>query len=103
MGRALDAATEGPRFALAVTTGALLAVLSPLVLLTAGEASATVGLAVVTLVLAALARLGENGALLSARVAVAGPPTRDEAPPVLAGRVTDRVHHPLRPRAPGPA
>ncbi len=45
----------------------------------------------------------------SRRVAVVagagGPtyPSGTDAPPVLAGRATDPVHHPLRPRAPGRA
>jgi len=82
-----------------VTAG--LALLAPMLLLTAVETPVTLSLAVATLVLAALVRLGEHGAVLAVRVTAVGPPTGDEVPPVLAGRITDPTHHPLRPRAPG--
>jgi hypothetical protein len=77
--------------------------LAPLLFLTAVDTSATVSLTVVTLVLAALVRICDNGAGLAARAVVTGFPTAGETPPVLTGRITDPVHHPLRPRAPGMA
>ena len=64
----------------------------------------TATLAIVTMALAALVRLDVRSVALAAaggRSATA--PARDAAPLVLTGRVTDPVHHPLRPRAPGMA
>ena len=108
MRRAMDDATAGPRTALAGTltlTGTIAAALALLLpsLLTAAEAPATVGLAVVALVLAALVRLGDHGAVLASRTVPTRTQTGRETSPVLTGRITDPVHHPLRPRAPGPA
>jgi hypothetical protein len=82
---------------------ATLAVLASLLLFTAVDPSAAVSLAVVTLVLAALLRLSDHGAGFATRAVVTGSPTTRETPPVLTGRITDPVHHPLRPRAPGMA
>ncbi len=60
-------------------------------------------LAIVALACAALVRVGSRtGALVTRTPALAFPDGGDR-PPVLATRVTDPVHHPLRPRAPGPA
>jgi hypothetical protein len=54
--------------------------------------------------LAALVRLDVRSvALAAAGARSATPPAREAAPLVLTGRVTDPVHHPLRPRAPGMA
>ena len=82
---------------------ATLAVLASLLFLTAVDTPAAVSLAVVTLVLAALVRLGDHGVGLGARAVVTGSPTAGETPPVLTGRISDPTHHPLRPRAPGMA
>lgn len=119
MGRALDTATARPRTApaaplaglvagplagpLAGTVAAALALMAPTLLLTAVDTPTTVSLAVVTLVLAALVRLGHHGVVLASRTVPPRIPTRGEMSPVLTGRITDPVHHPLRPRAPGPA
>ena len=105
MGEALDDARAGARLALASLVAASVAgcltLLAPTLLLAAGDSRATLCLVVVTLALAALVRLGENGALLGSRVAAVVSSARAEAPPVLTGRITDPAHQPLRPRAPG--
>jgi len=80
---------------------ATLAVLLPSLLTTTSHATGSVTLAVLTLAFAALARFGLRSVAFAARIKTLVPPTGDEAAPVLAGRVTDPVHHPLRPRAPG--
>ena len=103
MSPAPNLAATRRRVALASMGAAALAVLAPLLFLTAFDTPAAVSLAVVTLVLAALVRLGDNGFLLAAGAVVTGSPTARETPPVLTGRITDPVHHPLRPRAPGTA
>ena len=78
--------------------GAVAAVLG-----TALPASPGVAVAVVAAALATLLVLSMQQVYVALQVrpafafATAGPA------PVLAGRVTDPVHHPLRPRAPGPA
>ena len=64
---------------------------------------AAVTVAVLALALAAVARVCLQGAGLAARVATVAPWNSDEAASVLSARVTDTLHHPLRPRAPGPA
>ena len=59
-------------------------------------------------VLVALALTAAAVAVLLSHVATPAPGTlapharaADEVAPVLTGRVTDPLHHPLRPRAPG--
>ncbi len=103
MGPALHDVTTRRRVALVAMGTAALALLAPLLFLTAVDSSAAISLAVVTLVLAALVRLEGHGASLAARAVVTASPTAGETPPVLTGRITDPVHHPLRPRAPGTA
>jgi hypothetical protein len=105
MGPARDEATAGPRTALAgLVAGFLAAALALLApsLLSVGAPS-SVGLAMVALVLAALVRRGHHGAVLASRTVPTRFPATREASPILTARVTDPVHHPLRPRAPGPA
>jgi hypothetical protein len=97
MGRTLDATARV--FVSLAATG--LAMLVPTLLFAPVDGTVTVSVAVVALVLAAVVRLGDHGHLLAARLVTAGPPTAEVTPPVLAGRITDPVHHPLRPRAPG--
>ncbi len=96
-----DAGTRR-RATLASLGAAGLALLAPLLYFTAIDSSAAVSLAVLTLVLAALVRLADHGAFLADPIVV-GPPTAGQSPPVVTGRITDPVHHPLRPRAPGMA
>jgi len=103
MDRASYDATAGLRLALASLVAGAFALLSPVLLLGTVDAPTSVSLAMVALVLAALVRLGEHGTAVTGRLAAVRPPTRDETPPVPTGRITDPTHHPLRPRAPGPA
>ena len=95
-------ASMRPRGALA-GVGILLAFVLPLVLFTAVDATTPTSVALVALVLATLVGFADRGAQFAGRLLVARFHTADLAPPVLAGRVTDPVHHPLRPRAPGTA
>jgi hypothetical protein len=78
-----------------------LALVVPWLLSSPIDGTSAVTVAVVSLVLAALVQLAPGGHLMASRLVTAGPPAAGEAPPVLTGRVTDPVHHPLRPRAPG--
>ena len=96
-------ATERARSLLAGVVGAALVCLLPTLLASAVDAPAALTLAVVVLVLAGVARLGSRVGVLAARVVPATHGTGRQAPLVLAGRVTDPAHHPLRPRAPGMA
>ena len=89
------------RAVLTALLGAALAVVMPTLLSTGAETSGTVTLAVVTLALSALARSGTGAVPVLVRTRTLAPATADAAPVVLADRVTDPVHHPLRPRAPG--
>ena len=100
MSRASDDATARARLALVGMVCGLFALLLPSLLTAAPDASGVVALAALTLALAALVRLGA-WCVLAGRTPATVPVARDEAPPVLRGRVTDPVHHPLRPRAPG--
>jgi hypothetical protein len=88
---------------LALVTGVLGVALAAVLptLFTAAADAPSAGVAVLTLALAALLAVATRQVLLAAclrpiaTVAASGPP------PLLPGRVTDPVHHPLRPRAPG--
>lgn len=93
-------ATVPVRAVLATVVGAVLALLLPSLSGTA-DTSATVTLALLALAVAALAGSATRLGVVLAGSHAAVPPTCDDAPPVLPGRVTDPVHHPLRPRAPG--
>jgi hypothetical protein len=101
MSRAPHDARTRRRATLASLGAAGLALLAPLLFFTAFDSSAAVSLAVLTLVLAALVRLADHGAVLADPIV--GPPAAGQSPPVVMGRITDPVHHPLRPRAPGTA
>jgi hypothetical protein len=103
MGRRLGAATALLRLALAVAVGSAVALLMPSLITTAADTPAAVVLAAVVIAVAAVTRLDSRLATLVTRAQGRHPATGDEAPFVLAGRVTDPLHHPLRPRAPGPA
>ena len=104
MGRAPDDATAGRTALAGLVAGSLAAVLALLApSLLSAVAPSSVGLAMVALVLAVLVRRGDHGAVLASRTVPTRFPATREASPVLTCRVTDPVHHPLRPRAPGPA
>ena len=90
--------------ALVGTACALLVMLAPSLLATSAAESTPLTVAIVTMALAVLVRLDlRSVALAAAGARSATPPAHDAAPLVLTGRVTDPVHHPLRPRAPGMA
>ena len=92
--------TRAPEAA-AVLLAAALALLLPSLVTT--DTPAGIGLAVVALALAALVRFRTFAGALSARPTTPAYAAGREAPPLLSGRATDPVHHPLRPRAPGTA
>ncbi len=94
-------ATVRLRAVVTALVGAALTVVMPSLLSTGAESPGAVTLAVVTLAFTALARRGGGALPLVVHVRACLPQTGDDAPPVLAARVTDPVHHPLRPRAPG--
>lgn len=108
MDRAVEGATARflarfPALAVALVVavlGVVLGVVMP-TLLTTGAEAPSAGAAVLALALAALLALGQRRASLAASLhrvpAIAG----DGPPLLLPGRVTDPVHHPVRPRAPG--
>ncbi|HET7193964.1 MAG TPA: hypothetical protein VFI99_03135 [Nocardioides sp.] len=96
----MSAAAAGFRLAVALLVGAALASLMPSLGATVDSSSAAVllGLVVAT---AAMVVFGRSVAMTPPGVVALRSPTVDEAPQVLAGRVTDPLHHPIRPRAPG--
>ncbi|MET0998737.1 MAG: hypothetical protein ABWX73_08505 [Marmoricola sp.] len=101
MSRAREQATVPGWAAQASVLGVVLAVLLPSLLVTTDlPLSAT--LALLTLALAGLAALGALGLARSSTLVAAGA-TDDGDVLLLPGRVTDPVHNPLRPRAPGQA
>ena len=90
-----------PRAALALMAGAVVACLVPSLLTTAADPSGTVAVAL-ALGIAAVVRLGSRHAVIAFATEPATVSSDDVRAPTLSGRITDPVHHPLRPRAPGP-
>lgn len=103
MSEALDSATPRGWVAVTLLTSSMLILLLPSLLMGSSDSAGSVALAVAALGFASLCRLGTRHQLLASRTRVMAVPRRAAVVPVLAGRVTDRVHHPLRPRAPGRA
>lgn len=100
MARTFDAAARG-RLALVV---ALLGLASVLTAASVAPTMTTQALVVLTALSAAAALAGTQAVLTlpGAGLRSLRPPRRASAVPlVLAGRTTDVVHHPVRPRAPG--
>ena len=95
------AARARVRLALVFLVGCALGVLVPSLVTATGEASSAVVLTAVALTLASVLAFG--GHATAQAVAAPSPPPcpAQQALPLLGGRVTDPVHHPLRPRAPG--
>lgn len=89
------------RFALALLVGGTAALLVSSLMGTSVDASVAI-LAALVVTLAASLGVGH---VATAMVVGLTPPPRsaDGSLVVLAGRVTDPVHHPIRPRAPGMA
>lgn len=97
-----DAVTPRLRFALAVMAGGMVALLTPSLLATTVDAP-TVVIAALVVALTAAAGLNHHVATLATRSLASSPRPSDDALVYLAGQVTDPVHHPIRPRAPGMA
>ncbi len=101
MGREREQAGAGALAPLvAIVSAALVFVLPSLLLTTPDAAGPVAALAVLLVGLAALAQHEMRSVVQAPRIAE---PHQVELPPMLPGRVTDPVHHPLRPRAPGRA
>ena len=103
MSRAFEGATASPRVTLVSMVAVTLAILLQSLTATATDATATVTLAFLMLAVASLVRFGRRGGAVASRGVAATAPTGDGPPPPVAGPVTDPMHHPLRPRAPGSA
>jgi hypothetical protein len=103
MSRMLGAVTPRLRFALATLVGSAVAVLLPVLVTPTVDASPSMVLAALVIACAAAATLNSHVATSVARVAAPSLRSAYGAPVLLAGRVTDPVHHPIRPRAPGMA
>ena len=104
MSRMAGATTARLRLALAVLVGGSAALLLPPSL--AATTGAPSGVVLATVALAALASLVSlNSFVARAQPQRLAPRSRATEVPnsFLAGRVTDPLHHPLRPRAPGQA
>ncbi len=84
-----------------VALAGLVAVVLPLLFLTAVDVTTPLTVAMVAVVLAALVRLTDDGAPFASRLLAVRPRTAGAPEPVPSGHVTDPEHHPLRPRAPG--
>lgn len=101
MSRMVGAVTPRLRFALAIMVGGTAALLMPSLFATTVDAPSAVVLAALVMALAAAVCVNSHVATLAATALAPVPRTADEVPSFLAGRVTDPIHHPLRPRAPG--
>lgn len=88
--------------ALAATLAVVLVGLAPLLGASTAFAPDLVMLSLALLAVAAMAGTACLCGALGVRQVTAAP-VRDEPAPVLRGRATDPVHHPLAPRAPGTA
>ncbi len=103
MSEALDNATSRARVAVTFLTSSMLILLLPSLLIASSDTAGSVALVVAALGFASLCRFGIRHLLLASRTRVMAVPRCAAVVPVVPGRVTDRVHHPLRPRAPGRA
>jgi hypothetical protein len=100
MSSAPDDASSSVRLTVVGLVGLALALVLPSLLASPFDATAMVTVTLVALALAALVRLANNGKALAART-ISVVPSDDGELIVMPARVTDPVHHPLRPRAPG--
>jgi hypothetical protein len=98
--RALEGLTGRVEVALTVMAGFVLAAVLPVMLTSTADPSGTAA-AVLALAVTVLFAVGMRRFSLPTPVHAALPPAADGVPPVLPGRITDPLHHPLRPRAPG--
>lgn len=102
MSPVLEDATTRILVALGVLVSGVLSIALPSLLTIPTDPSST-AVALLALAFAALLGFGMCWMALAARSVAAVLPTGDAPPVVLPGRVTDPAHHPIRPRAPGPA
>jgi hypothetical protein len=100
MSRALEDATTRFLASLTSLVGVAVAAVLP-TLCTAAADAPSVGAAALTLGIAGLLALALRQVLLTACLHPVAAVAADGPPPLLPGRVTDPVHHPVRPRAPG--
>ena len=101
MSRAPEVAPLRRLLALVLLVGAACAVLLP-PMLTVGADPLSGAVTVLALALVALVAVALHG-VDGARLARATLRSDDGPVLILSGRVTDPTHHPVRPRAPGPA
>jgi hypothetical protein len=101
MSQMFGASTARVRLALALVVSGAVALLMPSLLATPMDAPSVALMAAVAVALAAVVGLNRLIATSVPRSLAAPPRTADQAPSFLAARVTDPLHHPLRPRAPG--
>jgi hypothetical protein len=101
MSRQVEGASTRVSAVLAGVVGVTLAVLVPPLLTAVADPSAGITVAVLAVAMAAWMRLGRPGVLAATGAEAVVRRSGDNAPPTLSCRVTDPVHHPLRPRAPG--
>ena len=100
MSRALEDATTRTLALLTGVVGVGLAAVLP-TLFTATADAPSAGVAVLSLALAALLARAMRQVLFAACLRPVAAVVASGPPPLLPGRITDPVHHPLRPRAPG--
>jgi hypothetical protein len=88
------------RFVLALTVAGALGLVLPSIV-TAVEGPSALVVASLAMAVAAMVHVASRRELALALVPVRAYLSSDEAHVLLPGRVTDPVHHPIRPRAPG--
>jgi hypothetical protein len=88
------------RFALALTIAGALGLVIPSIATAVDHPSALVIISL-AMTVAAVVHVGSRRELALALVPVRVHPSSHEVHVVRPGRVTDHVHHPIRPRAPG--
>jgi len=103
MSRMLGAVTPRLRVALVIMAGAAVSLMLPVLVAPTVDSSTSMVLAALVMACVAAARLNSHVATSVARVSAPSSRSADGAPMLLAGRVTDPIHHPIRPRAPGMA
>lgn len=88
------------RLALALTVAGAIGLVLPSIATAVDNPSALVVVSL-AMTVAAIAHVGSRRELALALVPVRVRPSSDEVHVLPPGRVTDHVHHPIRPRAPG--
>jgi hypothetical protein len=86
---------------LAVALGGVVALLMPSVSATTLDAPSAMVAAALAAVVAAVVVLSSGCTTSTPRALALQPCMADDVPSLIGGRVTDPLHHPLQPRAPG--